>query len=147
MSIDAKFVHLHVHSEFSLLDGAVRIPKLLSACEQREARAIAITDKGNLFGAIDFYFGAKSKGLHPIIGCELFITDDMTVKAKTMERIILLCQNQKGYENLCQIISAAHIKGFYYQPRVDIDLLKEHSEGLICISPGYWGPIAQLLQS
>jgi DNA polymerase-3 subunit alpha len=76
MSIDAKFVHLHVHSEFSLLDGAVRIPKLLSACEQREARAIAITDKGNLFGAIDFYFGAKSKGLHPIIGCELFITDN-----------------------------------------------------------------------
>ena len=71
----------------------------------------------------------------------------MTVKTKTMERLILLCQNQQGYENLCTIVTEANINGFYYQPRVDLNLLKAHSDGLICISPGYWGPIAQSLQS
>ena len=143
---NATFVHLHVHSEFSLLDGAVRVPRLLDACAEHHS-AIALTDKGNLFGAIDFYFGAKSKGVHPIVGCELFFAEDMTVKTKTMERLILLCQNQQGYENLCTIVTEANINGFYYQPRVDLNLLKAHSDGLICISPGYWGPIAQSLQS
>ena len=147
MSIDAKFVNLHVHSEFSLLDGAVRIPRLLSACQERGDAAIALTDKGNLFGAIDFYFGAKSKGIHPIIGCEVFFAEDMTVKTKTMERLILLAQNQQGYEHLCQIISLAHTQGFYYQPRTDLNCLKQFSDGIICISPGYWGPVAQQLQS
>jgi DNA polymerase-3 subunit alpha len=146
MSVDAKFVHLQVHSEFSLLDGAVRVPRLLDACVE-DHPAIALTDKGNLFGAIDFYFGAKSKGIHPIIGCEVFFAEDMSVKTKTMERLILLCQNQKGYENLCQVVTEGHVRGFYYNPRVDLDCLRLHSEGLICISPGYWGPVAQLLQS
>jgi DNA polymerase-3 subunit alpha len=147
MAIDSKFVHLQVHSEFSLLDGAIRIPKLLSDCNEQGRQAIALTDKGNLFGAIDFYFGAKSKGILPIIGCEIHLAEDMSVKTKTMERLILLCQNQVGYENLCQIISAAHVEGFYYQPRTDLNFLRQYSEGLICISTGYWGPIAQLLQS
>ena len=146
MSVDAKFVHLHVHSEFSLLDGAVRVPRLLDACVE-DHPAIALTDKGNLFGAIDFYFGAKSKGIHPIIGVEVFFTEDMSVKTKTMERLILLCQNQKGYENLCHIVTEGHVRGFYYNPRVDLDCLTAHSDGLICISPGYWGPVAQFLQS
>ena len=143
---NAAFVHLHVHSEFSLLDGAVRVPRLLDACTEQHP-AIALTDKGNLFGAIDFYFGAKSKGIHPIIGCEVFFTEDMSVKTKTMERLILLCQNQQGYENLCHIVTEGHVRGFYYNPRIDLDCLKAHSEGLICISPGYWGPVAQQLQS
>ena len=99
MAIDSKFVHLQVHSEFSLLDGAIRIPKLLSDCNEQGRKAIALTDKGNLFGAIDFYFGAKSKDILPIIGCEIHLAEDMSVKTKTME---LLCQNQVGYENLCR---------------------------------------------
>ena len=137
MSVDAKFVHLQVHSEFSLLDGAIRVPRLLAACSDSHP-AIALTDKGNLFGAIDFYFGAKAKGVHPIIGCEVFFTDDMSVKTKTMERLILLCQNQQGYENLCHIVTEGHVRGFYYTPRVDLACLSAHSEGLICISPGYF---------
>ena len=142
----ASFVHLQVHSEFSLLDGAIRIPHLINACSEAHP-AVALTDKGNLFGAIDFYFGAKAKGIHPIIGCEIHFCEDMTTKSKTMERLLLLCQNQKGYENLCHIVTAGNIQGFYYTPRIDLSCLKKHSSGLICISPGYWGPVAQQLQS
>ena len=96
---NAAFVHLHVHSEFSCWMGTIVYPDCWDACTEQHP-AIALTDKGNLFGAIDFYFGAKSKGIHPIIGCEVFFTEDMSVKIKTMERLILLCQNQQGYENL-----------------------------------------------
>ncbi|MBL6722739.1 MAG: DNA polymerase III subunit alpha [Candidatus Margulisbacteria bacterium] len=141
------FVHLQVHSEFSLLDGAIRINELLSTCNERNATSIALTDKGNLFGAIDFYFGAKKMGINPIIGCEVHLCEDMSAKTKTMDRLILLCQNQTGYQHLCHILSEAHVNGFYYVPRIDMTTLKQHADGLICISPGYWGPVAQQLQS
>jgi DNA polymerase-3 subunit alpha len=147
MENNSKFIHLQVHSEFSLLDGAIRIPSLLSACDDANMSSVALTDKGNLFGAIDFYFEAKAKGINPIIGCELYLAENMSTKERARDRLILLCQNVVGYENLCQITSAAHIDGFYYHPRIDVALLERYSEGLICISPGYWGPVAQLLQS
>ena len=146
MQTESKFVHLQLHSEFSLLDGAIRISRLLNHCESEGISDIALTDNGNLFGAIDFYFGAKKKGINPIIGAEVYFAEDMTVKTKTMDRVILLCQNIVGYQNLCELLSEAHINGFYYNPRIDLNLLSKFSEGLICISSGYWGPIAQLLQ-
>ena len=146
MVSESRFVHLHLHSEYSLLDGAIRINRLLDHCDDQKIPSIALTDNGNLFGAVDFYFGAKKRDINPIIGTEIFLTDDMSLKNKTKERLILLCQNTQGYENLCQIISAAHIDGFYYNARVDLALLSKYSEGIIAISPGYWGPAAQLLQ-
>ena len=112
MAIDSKFVHLQVHSEFSLLDGAIRIPKLLSDSNEQGRKAIALTDKGNLFGAIDFYFGAKSKGILPIIGCEIHLAEDMSVKTKTCERLILLCQNQVGYETYARLYRPHMLRDF-----------------------------------
>lgn len=146
MSNPSAFVHLQLHSEYSLLDGAIRIKRLVNHCKEHGISSVALTDTTNLFGAIDFYFSAKKAGIHPIIGAEVFITEDMTVKHKTNERLVLLCQNLVGYQNLCHILTAAHMKGFYYNARADIPLLKKHAEGLIAISHGYWGPVAQLLQ-
>jgi DNA polymerase III subunit alpha len=140
------FVHLQVHSEYSLLDGAIRIPQLISTCKERGDTAVALTDNGNMFGAIDFYFGAKEQGLNPILGCEIYLTEDMSVKHKSSERLILLCQNYEGYQNLCHIVTEGHVHGFYYHPRVDIACLKAHSNGIVAISPGYWGPVAQHIQ-
>ena len=114
MSKMDSFVHLHVHSEYSLLDGAIRVNRLLNHCEEHQIGHVALTDNGNLFGAIDFYFGSKKRDINPILGVEIYLTDDMNVKNKTMERLILLCQNNQGYENLCHIVSDAHLKGFYY---------------------------------
>ncbi len=144
---NASFIHLQVRSEFSLLEGAIRIPQLISACNTHQMPAVALTDKGNMFGAVDFYFEAKRQGIRPIIGCELHWTTDIAAKAKPTDRIILLCMNTVGYENLCHIVTDANIHGFYYVPRVDMSRLADRTEGLICILPGYGGPVQQLIQS
>lgn len=144
------FVHLHLHTQYSLLDGAIRLPDLIERASELGVPAIAQTDHGNMFGAIDFYTRCKKAGIKPILGSEIYFTpgsrhdrkapkrsetvgsQDGEESSRQIHHMILLCKNKKGYENLCLLLSKAYMEGFYYKPRADFDLLKEHSEGLIC---------------
>src|SRR5438876_3360056 len=132
------FVHLHLHTEYSLLDGAVRIGELMKKGVEMEMPAIAMTDHGNLFGAIDFYQSAMSAGIKPIIGCEAYITTgsykDRTLGRDSILPLTLLAENETGYRNLVKLVSAAHLDGFYHRPRIDKELLAGHSAGLIGLS-------------
>lgn len=134
------FVHLHLHTEFSLLDGANRINELLGRTQELQMPAVAMTDHGNLFGAMKFYKAAKARGINPIVGCEAYISPttrfdrSMHGQQATSHHITLLATNFKGYQNLSHLISKAYLEGFYYRPRIDKDLLSEHAEGLIGLS-------------
>src|SRR5213083_2310313 len=131
------FVHLHLHTEYSLLDGAVRMRELMNEAVKMKMPAVAITDHGNLFGAIDFYQCAKAAGIKPIIGCEAYITSGSYKEKPSREstfHFTLLAENETGYRNLVKLISAAHLDGFYYRPRIDKDLLAAHADGLIGLS-------------
>ena len=142
------FVHLHNHTDYSLLDGACHISKLMSLAETREWPAIAITDHGNLFGAVEFHNTAKAKGIKPIIGCEVYVArGSYTEKTEQggYHHLLLLCKNDVGYRNLMKLVSTAYLEGFYYKPRIDKDLLAKHSEGLICTSACLAGDLAQAL--
>lgn len=136
----AKFTHLHVHTHYSLLDGLAKIDDLLDHAKELGMDSLAITDHGVLYGAIEFYMKAKERGIKPIIGCEMYITPgDLHSKNNTAEdrrrhHLILLAKNEKGYKNLMKLISIAHLEGFYYKPRIDKKVLREHSEGLIGLS-------------
>lgn len=144
----SNFVHLHVHTQYSLLDGMIRLNELFKKAKDFAMPAIAITDHGNMFGAIDFYQQAYKNGIKPIIGCELYVAPgkrtDKTPSAigETARHLIVLVKNKQGYKNLMKLTSAAHIEGFYYRPRVDKELLKECSEGLIASSACLHGEIA-----
>ena len=142
------FVHLHVHSEYSLLDGACRISGMMDRVKELGQSAIAITDHGVMYGCIDFYKAAKAAGIKPIIGCEVYVA------RRTMEdrvhgidnrpnHLVLLCKDRKGYENLCMLVSEAFIHGFYGKPRVDLALLEKYHEGLIALSACLAGAIPQ----
>ena len=125
------FVHLHLHTEYSLLDGAVRMRELMNEAVKMKMPAVAITDHGNLFGAIDFYQCAKAAGIKPIIGCEAYITSGSHKEKPSREttyHLTLLAQNESGYRNLVKLISAAHLDGFYYRPRIDKALLAAHAD-------------------
>jgi DNA polymerase-3 subunit alpha len=145
------FVHLHLHTQYSLLDGAIRIPDLIAAAKEYKMPAIAVTDHGNLFGAMEFYSQVKSNGIKPIIGCELYVAPesrfDHNAKAGKVAyyHLILLCENEKGYRNLCKLVTKAYQEGFYYKPRIDKELLEQHSEGLICLSSCLSGEVPSLL--
>jgi DNA polymerase-3 subunit alpha len=132
------FVHLHLHTEYSLLDGAVRMRELMKKAVEMEMPAIAITDHGNLFGAIDFYQHAVAAGVKPIIGCEAYVTTgshkDKTTGRESTFHFTLLAENEIGYRNLVKLVSAAHLDGFYHRPRIDKELLAAHSAGLIGMS-------------
>src|SRR5437016_134626 len=132
------FVHLHLHTEYSLLDGAVRMGDLMKKAVEMEMPAIAITDHGNLFGAIDFYQSAMAAGIKPIIGCEAYITTgsykDKALGRDSIFHLTLLGENETGYRNLVKLVSAAHLDGFYHRPRIDKELLAAHSAGLIGLS-------------
>ncbi len=131
------FVHLHLHTEYSLLDGAVRMRELMNEAVKMKMPAVAITDHGNLFGAIDFYQCAKAAGIKPIIGCEAYITSGSYKEKPSREstfHFTLLAANETGYRNLVKLISAAHLDGFYYRPRIDKGLLAAHADGLIGLS-------------
>lgn len=159
------FIHLHLHTEYSLLDGAVRIGDLVKKCERLKMPAVAMTDHGNIYGAIDFYQKAKSAGIKPIIGCEAYLTPPgvrMTEKGggpvtvaggsrgdrrKRNSHLTLLCENEKGYSNLMKLVSKSNLEGFYYKPRIDKELLAEHSEGLICLSGCINGEVNQFIQN
>ena len=134
----SKFVHLHVHSEYSLLDGACRIKDMIKRAKELGQPAIAITDHGCMYGVMDFYKTAKSEGIKPIIGCEVYVAkrsrfDKVREYDSEIYHLVLLCKNNVGYQNLIKIVSQSFIEGFYNKPRIDEDLLRQHSEGLICL--------------
>ncbi|MCB5261418.1 MAG: DNA polymerase III subunit alpha, partial [Candidatus Cloacimonetes bacterium] len=143
------FVHLHNHSQYSLLDGACRVDRMVKLAKELAMPAVAITDHGNLFGVIDFYYAAKKVGIKPIIGIEAYIIDgdieSEFSKGDTRYHLVLLAQNNQGYKNLMKLSSASYIKGFYYKPRISKALLAQHSEGLICLSACVKGEIPSLL--
>ena len=144
------FVHLHVHTEYSLLDGACRIDGLMDRVKELGQTAVAITDHGVMYGCIDFYKAAKAAGIKPIIGCEVYVTrrrmeDRVHGIDNDPYHMVLLCENRKGYENLCMLVSEAFTRGFYGKPRVDIELLKQYHEGLIATSACLAGAIPQYL--
>lgn len=146
------FVHLHVHSEYSLLDGACRIKGLVSRVKELGQTAAAITDHGVMYGCIDFYNECVKNGIKPIIGCEVYVAPRGRLRKESREdlspyHLILLCKNNVGYRNLVKIVSAAHIEGFYNRPRCDKELLREYGEGLICLSACLAGEIPRLLLS
>ncbi len=144
------FVHLHVHSEYSLLDGAARISDLPRRARELGQKALAITDHGVMYGVVDFYTACKKEGIKPIIGCEVYVAEDLAEKtqaAREYAHLILLAKNNEGYKNLMRLCSIASVEGFYYKPRVDYKTIRAHKEGLICLSACIAGDIPQLLLS
>ncbi len=146
------FVHLHTHTEFSLLDGACRITDLMKYVKELGQEAVAITDHGVMYGVVDFYRAAKAEGVKPIIGCEVYVaprgrTDRVHELDAEARHLILLCKNEVGYRNLCYLDSCAFLEGFYIKPRIDKALLFEHCEGLIALSACQSGEIPRLLLS
>ena len=144
------FVHLHVHSEYSLLDGACRIGGMMDRVKEIGQNAIAITDHGVMYGCIDFYKAAKDAGVKPIIGCEVYVArrgmeDRVHGIDNDPYHLVLLCENMTGYQNLCYLVSEANSRGFYGKPRVDLPLLQQHHEGLIALSACLAGGVAQYL--
>ncbi len=147
-SADNKFVHLHVHTDYSLLDGACRIDRLMDRAVALGMPAIALTDHGNLYGAIEFYNAAKAKGIKPLIGCELYLVETSRLEkhgrsdeGKSIFHLGLLARNLTGYQNLLKLVSDAHLKGFYYKPRTDLATLAQYANGLI----GFTGCLASLV--
>ena len=146
------FVHLHVHTEFSLLDGACRIDGLMERVKEVGQTAVAITDHGVMYGCIDFYKAAKAAGVKPIIGCEVYVArrgmeDRVHGIDNDPYHLVLLCKDRKGYENLCLLVSEAFMHGFYGKPRVDLALLEKYHEGLICLSACLAGAVPQHLMN
>ena len=143
------FTHLHTHTEYSLLDGLCKIPQLVQQCKELGMHALAITDHGSLYGAVEFYRACREAGIKPIIGCELYVAKDTrhsrAAGDKQPYHLTVLAKNNTGYHNLVQLVTKAHLEGFYYRPRVDRELLAQHSEGLIVLSGCLNGEVAQLL--
>ncbi len=144
------FTHLHTHTEFSLLDGACRIGQLVRYAKKMGMTSLAITDHGNMYGAVDFYKACKKEGIKPIIGCEVYVAarsrfDKDKVLDKDYNHLILLCENETGYKNLIKMVSKSFTEGFYFKPRIDHDLLEKYHEGLICLSACLAGEIPQHL--
>src|ERR1051326_7191529 len=145
----ADFVHLHVHTEYSLLDGACRLDKLIDKAAKLKMPALAITDHGSLHGAIDFYQMAGAAGVKPIIGCEAYMAPGDRRERKAASgrdaytHLLLLAKDETGYKNLIKLITSAHLEGFYYKPRIDKELLAQHSKGLVGFSSCLKGEIPQ----
>ena len=143
------FTHLHVHTEYSLLDGACRIDKIFDRVKELGQTSIAITDHGAMYGCVDFYKAAKKAGIKPIIGCEVYVATrsrfDKVNRIDGSHHLVLLCKNETGYKNLIKLVSAGFIEGFYSKPRVDKEMLEQHHEGLVCLSACLAGEIPQAL--
>jgi len=145
------FVHLHVHTQYSLLDGAIRIDPLLKRVADFDMDAVAITDHGTMFGAMTFYEKANKAGIKPIIGCECYmaprrLTEKTSLDKRGLSHLILLAENQEGYRNLCKLATIAQLQGFYYKPRIDKEVLKQYIKGLIGLSGCLRGEIPRLIQ-
>ena len=148
------FVHLHVHSEYSLLDGAAQLEKLVAKAKELRFPAIALTDHGNLFGAIDFYLAAQKAGVKPILGCELYVAPGSRRERGSQDggyeganHLTVLVRNRTGYKNLVKLVSKAYLEGFYYKPRVDRELLAQHAEGLLVLSGCLNSEVSRLLSA
>jgi len=151
----SRFVHLHCHSEYSLLDGANKIDRMFARVKALKQPALAMTDHGNMFGAIEFYREALSHGIKPIIGCEIYVAPASRFERKGVDKgpkeynnhLILLAMNKEGYRNLCKLVSLGYMEGFYYKPRIDKDLLKDLNGGLIALSACLQGEVSQALSA
>src|SRR5476651_197801 len=148
----AEFVHLHLHTEFSLLDGACRIDELLDQAVKLKMPAIAVTEHGNMFSSVIFHDHAMARGLNPILGCEVYVapgdrTDKSGVPGATQNHLILLAETNEGYHNLIKLVSAGYTEGFYYKPRIDKDLLAQHAKGLIGLSSCLKGEVASEIRA
>jgi DNA polymerase-3 subunit alpha len=147
----APFVHLHVHTQYSLLDGGIRLKDLFEKAQAFKLPAVAMTDHGNLFGVVDFYKQARKAGVKPIIGCEVYVApksrwDKEGGSAQEQAyHLVLLCKNEKGYRNLLKLVTQAHFEGFYYKPRIDKELLRQHHQGLIALSACLHGEVPRYL--
>lgn len=146
----SEFVHLHNHTEYSLLDGASKIKPLLKAAAKMRMPALAISDHGNMFGAVDFYFEAVKSGIKPIIGCEVYIAPGSRFergggRSDIYYHLMLLCKNEEGYRNLIKLVSSGYLEGFYYKPRIDKELLEKYSKGLVCLSACLKGEVPNLI--
>ena len=142
------FTHLHLHTEYSLLDGACRIQPLVKRLKDLGMDSCAVTDHGVLYGAIEFYTAMTDAGIKPIIGCEAYVCRDRTDRSPTgreNSHLILLCENNTGYQNLMYLISEGFLTGYYYKPRIDYNLIREHHEGLICLSACLSGDLPKML--
>ncbi len=146
------FVHLHLHTEFSLLDGACRIKKLVERVKEMGQEAVAITDHGCMYGVIDFYRACKAAGIKPVIGCEVYVAPRGRTRFQKVHEfdahynhLVLLCRNEEGYRNLSYMVSKGYLEGFYIKPRIDLDLLREHTAGLIACSACMSGEVSRLL--
>ena len=145
------FVHLHVHSQYSLLDGAIRLDQLVQKADEFGMHSVALTDHGTMFGAVEFYQKASGTNIKPILGCECYVaprrlTDKTPEDARGLSHLVLLAKNEVGYRNLCKMISIAQLQGFYYRPRIDKELLRENSSGLIALSACLQGEIPMLVR-
>lgn len=148
--MSAGFVHLHVHSQHSLLDGAIRVSDLLDKCRAYEMDAVALTDHGAMYGALEFYVKAKKAGIKPIVGCEFYVAPGHRTEKKSSEagpayHLILLAMNYQGYRNLMKLSSIAQFEGFYYKPRIDKEVLEQYSDNLIALSACLHGEVPWLL--
>lgn len=146
----SSFVHLHVHSEYSLLDGAARIPDLVNKAADLGMTTLALTDHGVMYGAIPFYKACIERGIKPIIGCEAYMTagsrkERGSRKDQPIHHLILLAKNMTGYRNLMKLCSIGHLEGFHYKPRIDMESLAAHHEGIICLSACLGGEVPQHL--
>jgi DNA polymerase III subunit alpha len=143
---EAPFVHLHVHSEYSILDGACRIPALAARAAELEMPAVGLTDHGSLAGAVQLYQHAAKQGVKPIIGCEVYVCNDSSKQEKGYAHLTLLAESNEGYGNLIKLASAGYLQGYYYKPRVDWSLLEQHSAGLIALSGCLSGRVSKALE-
>jgi len=148
----SSFVHLHTHSEYSLLEASIKVKALVKKAAYFQMPAVALTDHGNMFGAIEFYFAAKDAGITPILGCEVYLAPkDRHQKSQDREsakfplrRLVLLAQNERGYRNLCQLSTIGYQQGFYYKPRIDYEVLAEFSSDILCLTGGLTGEVPQV---
>ena len=142
----APFVHLHVHSEYSILDGACRIPALAARAAELEMGSVALTDHGSLAGAVELYREAGKQGLKPLIGCEVYVADDRRAQRKGYAHLTLLAESNEGYANLIKLSSAGYLEGYYYKPRIDWELLERHAKGLVALSGCLSGRVSKALE-
>jgi DNA polymerase-3 subunit alpha len=147
----SKFTHLHVHSHYSLLTALPKVDELIKATKAFGMNSLALTDNGNLYGAIEFYKACKKKEIKPIIGVDFYLAERTRHDKEAgidnrRTRLVLLAQNETGYRNLIKLVTASHLEGFYYKPRIDHEIIEKYSEGLIAISPSFSGEISNSLK-
>ena len=148
--MSSEFVHLHNHSDYSLLDGAQRVDQLVNTIDDLKMNTVALTEHGNMFSVIPFYKQVKKVGIKPIIGCEIYVAVGNRFDKKARpdggwgnNHLILLAQNLKGYQNLMKLVTAGYLEGFYYRPRIDLELLEKYSDGVICLSACLKGEVPE----